>query len=81
MRSVDPRGASRSGVADSTLTPAATAAYRRAEGSHTAHARQRGHCERANAELKSWKVLRKIRSSPSRGTVLVQAAKTLMIIG
>ena len=37
--------------------------------------------ERANAELKSWKVLRKIRFSPSRGTVLVQAAQTLMIIG
>ena len=37
--------------------------------------------ERANAELKSRQVLRKIRSSPSRGSVLVQAVQTLMIIG
>ena len=34
---------------------------------NTAHARQHGPGERANAELKSWKVLRKIRSSPQPG--------------
>ncbi len=38
---------------------------------NTAHARQRGPGERANAQLKSWKVLRKIRCSPSRATTLV----------
>ena len=69
----------RSGVADPD-----TGRYRRLLAQkevNTAHARQRGPGERANAEMKSWKVLRKIRSSPSRGTVLVQAVQTLMIIG
>src|SRR6185503_2654237 len=46
-----------------------TGRYRRLSRSqkqvNTAHARQRGPGERANAELKNWKVLRKIRSSPS----------------
>jgi hypothetical protein len=35
--------------------------------------------ERANAELKNWKILRKIRSSPGRATELVQAVETLII--
>jgi len=48
---------------------------------NTAHARQRGPGERANAQLKSWKILRKIRSSPSRATTLVQAVQTLIITG
>jgi hypothetical protein len=46
---------------------------------NTAHARMRGPGERANAQLKSWKVLRKIRSSPRRATVLVRAVQTLII--
>jgi hypothetical protein len=46
---------------------------------NTAHARQRGPGERANAELKNWKVLRQIRSSPSRANELVAAVQTLMI--
>ncbi len=37
---------------------------------NTAHARQRGPGERANAELKNWKILRKIRSSPNRAPLL-----------
>jgi hypothetical protein len=44
---------------------------------NTAHARQRGPGERANAQLKAWKILRKIRSSPSRTTVLVNAVQVL----
>jgi hypothetical protein len=48
---------------------------------NTAHARQRGPGERANAQLKSWKVLRKIRASPSRATVLVQAVQALILTG
>ncbi len=48
---------------------------------NTAHARQRGPGERANAQLKSWKVLRKIRVSPSRATTLVQAVQTLILTG
>src|SRR4029079_18918074 len=60
-----------------------TGRYRRLSRSHkqvnTAHARQRGPGERANAELKNWKVLRKIRSSPSRAAELVAAVQTLMI--
>jgi hypothetical protein len=43
------------------------------------HERQRGPGERANAKLKNWKVLRKIRSSPNQATELVAAVQTLMI--
>jgi hypothetical protein len=35
---------------------------------NTAHARQRGPGERANAELKNWKILCKTRSSPNQAT-------------
>ncbi len=45
---------------------------------NAAHARQRGPGERANAQLKSWKVLRKIRSCPSRATTLVRAVTVLI---
>src|SRR5689334_7358748 len=38
---------------------------------NAAHARQRGPGERSNAQLKSWQVLRKIRSCPTRATALV----------
>ena len=48
---------------------------------NTAHARQRGPGERANAEIKNWKILRKIRASPSRATTLVKAVQTLIIAG
>jgi hypothetical protein len=48
---------------------------------NTAHARLRGPGERANAELKNWKVLRKIRSSPSQATTLVNAVQTLILAG
>jgi hypothetical protein len=48
---------------------------------NTAHARQRGPGERANAQLKSWKILRKIRCSPSRATTVVQAVQTLILAG
>ena len=44
-----------------------------------AHARQRGPGERANAQLKNWLILRKIRSCPSRACELVAAVQTLMI--
>ena len=46
---------------------------------NTAHARQHGPGERANAELKSWKILRKIRSSPRRGTTLVKTVQTIIL--
>jgi len=45
---------------------------------NTAHARLRGPGERANAQLKSWKVLRKVRSSPRRATRLVDAIRTVI---
>ena len=48
---------------------------------NTAHARQRGPGERATAILKSWKILRKIRSSPNRATLLVQAVQALILAG
>ncbi|ALE84760.1 transposase [Pseudonocardia sp. HH130629-09] len=46
---------------------------------NTTHARQRGPGERVNAELKNWRILRKICSSPSHATDLVAAVQTLMI--
>ncbi len=45
---------------------------------NAAHARQRGPGERANAQLKSWTILRKIRSCPSRATNLVKAVTMLI---
>jgi hypothetical protein len=59
-----------------------TGRYRRLsraqKGVNTAHARQRGPGERANAQLKSWKVLRRIRSCPGRATALVKAVTVLI---
>jgi DDE superfamily endonuclease/Helix-turn-helix of DDE superfamily endonuclease len=46
---------------------------------NAAHARQRGPGERVNAELKNWRILRRIRSCPRRATELVAAVQTLMI--
>ncbi len=46
---------------------------------NAAHARQRGPGERVNAELKNWRILRKIRSCPSRASDLIAAVQTLMI--
>ena len=46
---------------------------------NTAHARQRGPGERVNAQLKNWRILRKIRSCPSRASDLIAAVQTLMI--
>jgi len=46
---------------------------------NTAHARRRGPGERVNAELNNWKILRKIRSSPSNAATLIAAVQTLMI--
>jgi len=48
---------------------------------NTAHARLRGPGERANAQLKSWKILRKIRSSPNQAARLVGAVQTLILAG
>lgn len=41
--------------------------------------RQRGPGERVNSELKNWKILRKIRSCPTRAADLVAAVQPLMI--
>jgi hypothetical protein len=48
---------------------------------NAAHARQRGPGERANAQLKSWKILRKIRCCPHRATALVKAVLVLILAG
>ncbi len=48
---------------------------------NAAHARQRGPGERANAQLKSWVILRRIRSCPSRATALIKAVQTLILTG
>jgi hypothetical protein len=44
-----------------------------------AHSALRAPGERANAELKNWRILRKIRSSPAHATLLVDAIQTLII--
>ena len=46
---------------------------------YSLHARQRGPGERATAQLKSWKVLRKIRCCPTRATTLVNAIQALIL--
>jgi len=46
---------------------------------NAAHARRRGPGERVNAELKNWRILRRIRSCPSRAAELIAAVQTLMI--
>jgi hypothetical protein len=45
----------------------------RAEGGQLAHARLRGPGERANAPLKNWRLLRKLRCCPKREGQLVKA--------
>lgn len=47
---------------------------------NAAHARQRGPGERANAQLKTWRVLRKIRCCPQRVTNLVKAVLVLILL-
>ncbi|WP_372455395.1 transposase family protein [Nonomuraea ceibae] len=42
-----------------------------------AHAKLRGPGERANAQLKSWKILRKLRCSPSKAGHLCKAISVL----
>ncbi|MEU9823476.1 hypothetical protein ACIGG9_29820 [Pseudonocardia alni] len=46
---------------------------------NTAQARRRGPEERVNAELKNWRVLRKIRSGPNTARGLITAVQTLLI--
>lgn len=45
---------------------------------NVAHTRLRGPGERANAQLKSWKILRRIRGCPHHTTLLVNAVQTLI---
>jgi hypothetical protein len=74
------RSGSRSGGVVSILTPVAIAPLSPSQKQvNRAHARQRGPGERVNAQLKNWRVLRKIRSCPSRASELVAAVQTLMI--
>jgi hypothetical protein len=39
----------------------------------------RGPGERANAELKTWRLLRKVRSSPAHASQLINAVQTVII--
>ncbi|OZM76881.1 transposase family protein [Pseudonocardia sp. MH-G8] len=61
----------------------ATGRYRRLSTNqrevNTVHARRRGPGERVNAELKNWRILRKIRSSPNTADKLIAAVQTLML--
>src|SRR5687767_12793410 len=45
---------------------------------NAAHARQRGPGERAHAQLKSWRILRQIRSCPNRASSLIKAVAVLI---
>jgi DDE superfamily endonuclease/Helix-turn-helix of DDE superfamily endonuclease len=51
------------------------------KAANRAHAALRGPGERANAELKNWRILRKIRSSPAHAGQLVDAIQTVIING
>jgi hypothetical protein len=51
------------------------------QGANRAHSGLRAPGERANAELKTWRILRKIRSSPAHTTLLVNAIQALIIKG
>ena len=44
-----------------------------------AHSALRGPGERANADLKNWRILRKIRSSPADATTLVNAIQSIIL--
>jgi hypothetical protein len=46
---------------------------------NSAHSALRAPGERANAELKNWRILRKLRSSPAHAGLLVDAVQTLII--
>lgn len=48
---------------------------------NAAHARLRGPGERANAQLKAWKIFRKIRTCPHHATLLVNAVQALIHAG
>jgi hypothetical protein len=50
---------------------------RRQKSVNRAHARIRARGERANASLKTWKILTKLRSCPRRATAVVQAILVL----
>ena len=67
------------------VLPVDTGSYRQLSQAqkavNTAHARMRGPGERANAELKSWKILRMIRCCPTRATTLVNAVQVLILAG
>jgi DDE superfamily endonuclease len=44
-----------------------------------AHSGLRAPGERANADLKNWRILRKIRSSPAHASFLVDAVQTVIL--
>jgi hypothetical protein len=48
---------------------------------NAAHARLRAPGERANAQLKTWKILRQLHSSPSDTTTVINAVQTLILNG
>jgi hypothetical protein len=49
------------------------------KAANRAHSGLRAPGERANADLKSWRILRKIRSSPAHVTTLINAIQALII--
>ncbi len=49
------------------------------KAANQAHAALRGPGERANADLKNWRVLRRIRSSPTHATRLVNAVQAVIL--
>ncbi|MFI7535865.1 transposase family protein [Streptosporangium sp. NPDC049376] len=49
------------------------------KGANSAHARLRGPGERANAQLKAWRILRRLRCCPLRAGQLVKAILTLQL--
>jgi DDE superfamily endonuclease len=71
----------RSGAGGAIATPASRRLSRARKQVNTAHARIRGPGERGNAQLKSWRILRRIRCCPTRATILVNAVQVLILAG
>jgi hypothetical protein len=70
------------GAGDHIKTPYKSKSKNKPEAKKTAkraHAKLRGPGERANAHLKSWRILRKLRCCPHRAGHLAKAIHTLQI--
>ena len=79
-KAADLRSGSRSAAGASTPTPTATGASPVRRGQHRPRPPPRTG-RASHSELKNWRILRKIRPSPSRANTLVKAVQALILAG